>query len=245
MQFRFFTISFIIVNCLLLFTAMQQPNNDQSNETITYSVDNIENSVIAPPSPDLPNNVNPPQNAPNLDINNDWAPEPDSEIINNEEFVEPKLNEKPKKKVMLEDYGQTDAQLPFWTEEEAENQAIIEKTPHRKREIDPLKRNDLMEISRILGAMHALRIACEGEGDQTYRSRMNSLLDIEAPSDIFIRDPLIISFNSGFQSHNGGNIDCPKNKEVTEVALAQKGRILSLKMADFYNDKQKPVNNKK
>ncbi len=235
MRYKILFGYFLIAICGLLFIGMSQPNNEQTNDVNYYINEPDLNSQL----PNIPPNIQKPETPDNGDINNDWAPEPDSDIVINDEFKEPNLKPKPSKKIQLEDFGQTDAQLPFWTQEEAENQAIIEKTPHRKREIDPLKRNDLIEISRILGSMHALRISCLGEGDQTYRSRMNSLLDIEAPSDVFIRDPLILSFNSGFQSQNSGNNPCPKNRDEIEIALAQKGRLLALKMANFYNEKLK------
>ncbi|MGC5198539.1 DUF2385 domain-containing protein, partial [Aphanothece microscopica] len=39
----------------------------------------------------------------------------------------------------------------------------------------------LAALVRVLGASHALRVACRGKADQVYRGRMNALLDLEAP----------------------------------------------------------------
>ena len=91
-----------------------------------------------------------------------------------------------------------------------------------------------MELSRIFGSLHALRISCVGNGDQTYRSKMATMLDLEAPSAEYIRDPLIIAFNSGFESYGQGQNPCPKDKDNKEASLAKEGRSLSLQMAAAY-----------
>jgi hypothetical protein len=53
----------------------------------------------------------------------------------------------------------------------------------RRRPVDPLKRTDLTGLSKVMGALHALRVSCSGRGDQTYRSRMATLLYLEAPDN--------------------------------------------------------------
>lgn len=121
-----------------------------------------------------------------------------------------------------------------WTEEDIQNQAVIAQTQHRKREIDPLKRNKLIELSRVFGALHAHRVSCVGQGDQTYRARMTRMLDMEAPAADFIREPLIAAFNSGFRAGGNGQSACPEGQETREAFLAADGYKLAIAMAQFY-----------
>lgn len=237
MQIRNISSTLIVIFGLFMSLGLNQSTNDIAQNAIIENEKQKEfsnpNNVPIPDDAEAPPYIAPPTQNTNA---NDWIPAPDSDHFENPEFSETQYKAKPGKKNILEDYGTTDAELPFWSAEDEENHAIIASTIHRKREIDPVKRNDLMEISKILGALHALRITCSGEGDQTYRSRMNSLLDMEAPSAQYIRDPLILSFNSGFQSQGAGNASCPKNREIIEANLAKNGRLISLKMAKFYEE---------
>lgn len=175
----------------------------------------------------------------NSNLNNE-APAPDvigPDSYNN--YDEPRYKVAPKKKQVLKDAGNPyDDDAPLWTMDEQNDQYVIESTPHRRREIDPKKRQILTDLSRILGSLHAIRISCQGQGDQTYRSKMATMLDMEAPSAEYVRDPLIIAFNSGFEAHGQGQSSCPSDSKTEEANLAKQGRILALQMENFYKAKQ-------
>jgi uncharacterized protein (TIGR02301 family) len=113
-------------------------------------------------------------------------------------------------------------------------EALSERSPRRERPVDPLKRSDLTGLARTLGSLHALRVACGGRDDQTWRSRMATLLDMEAPSGGQLRDPLVDAFNAGFSVQGRGAAPCPGDARLQEANLAREGRRLSLQMAARY-----------
>ncbi|MEN9856767.1 MAG: hypothetical protein RLZZ157_1893 [Pseudomonadota bacterium] len=104
----------------------------------------------------------------------------------------------------------------------------------RARKLDPAKRSELMRLSRVMGALHALRVSCSGRDDQTYRSRMATLLDLEAPDDNGLRDPLVDAFNGGFQTHGRGTTLCAPDARNQEAALAKEGFKLAQILAARY-----------
>jgi uncharacterized protein (TIGR02301 family) len=122
----------------------------------------------------------------------------------------------------------------------AADRALIERAQRRERTVDPLMRSQLTQLSRALGAMHALRVSCSGRDDQTWRSRMATLIDLEAPSGGALRDPLVDAFNGGFQAHGSGAASCPADARAQEAALARDGRALALLLAARYRPKALP-----
>ncbi len=113
-------------------------------------------------------------------------------------------------------------------------QAVAADNQRRARAIDPAKRADLTRLARVLGALHALRVSCSGREDQTYRSRMSTLLDLEAPDESALRDPLVDSFNAGFQAYGQGAATCPADRSAQEAKLAKDGFRLAKHMASLY-----------
>ena len=116
----------------------------------------------------------------------------------------------------------------------AEAQASVTDNQRRARPINPVKRADLTRLAHVLGSLHALRVSCSGREDQTYRSRMSTLLDLEAPDANALRDPLVDSFNAGFQTYGQGEAICPKDRGAQEAKLAKDGFRLSKQMAALY-----------
>lgn len=110
-------------------------------------------------------------------------------------------------------------------------QALIAREPRRERPIDPERRGELVALSRVLGQLHALRVSCAGRDDQTWRSRMATLLDLEAPASGALREPLVAAFNAGFQSGGRGTATCPADQRAAEARLAREGRTLALGLA--------------
>lgn len=113
-------------------------------------------------------------------------------------------------------------------------QSIVPDNQRRARPVNPTKRTDLARLARVLGALHALRVSCSGREDQTYRSRMSTLLDLEAPDDSPLRDPLVDSFNAGFQAYGLGAATCPTDRSAQEANLAKDGLRLAKQMAALY-----------
>lgn len=114
------------------------------------------------------------------------------------------------------------------------DQALIEREQRRDRPVDPAKRAELVGLAHTLGALHALRVSCDGRGDQTWRSRMATLLDLEAPASGTLRDPLVVAFNGGFQAGGRGIATCPQDPRTREASLARQGRQLALQLAARY-----------
>lgn len=110
-------------------------------------------------------------------------------------------------------------------------QALIAREPRRERPVDPARRGELAALSRVLGQLHALRVSCAGRDDQTWRSRMATLLDLEAPASGALREPLVAAFNAGFQTGGRGTATCPVNYRAAEARLAREGRSLALALA--------------
>ena len=165
-----------------------------------------------------------------------WAPAP--EIIMDtpieQEYVETMPKVQPKRKGLSNGSSEDEYQID-WSAEDLQSQAAIAQTQHRKREIDPNKRANLSALSHVFGALHALRISCQGGADQTYRARMSSMLDMEAPVADYIREPLISAFNSGFSEGGSGQRSCPDDKDVKEALLAKNGYRIAKLMVDYYS----------
>lgn len=171
--------------------------------------------------------------SPNQDTS--WAPAPEiiMDIPIEQEFISDAPKAKTKKPSLANGGAESEYQID-WSAIDAQSQAAIAQTQHRKREIDPRKRANLSALSRVFGSLHALRISCQGMADQTYRARMSSMLDMEAPAADYIRDPLIGAFNSGFSEGGGGQRSCPTDHEIKEALLAKSGYSLSKLMVEYY-----------
>jgi uncharacterized protein (TIGR02301 family) len=133
----------------------------------------------------------------------------------------------------LSDGGDGPTSPNSWSQASAEAQ-LLARGNRRERPIDPAKRADLTRLSRVMGALHALRVSCGGRDDQTYRSRMATLLDLEAPSNGALRDPLVDAFNGGFQTSGRGAGACPADQRGQEATLAKEGLVLARKLASQY-----------
>jgi uncharacterized protein (TIGR02301 family) len=120
-----------------------------------------------------------------------------------------------------------------WTNANADAE-LLARGERRARPVDPAKQADLTKLSRVMGALHALRVACSGRDDQTYRSRMATLLDLEAPPSGALRDPLVDAFNGGFQTYGRGAGACPSDARAQEATLAKTGLVVARKLGSQY-----------
>jgi uncharacterized protein (TIGR02301 family) len=123
----------------------------------------------------------------------------------------------------------------------AADQALIAREPRLERDVEPAKRAELTGLARTLGALHALRVSCGGRDDQTWRSRMATLLDLEAPASGTLRDPLVVAFNGGFQAGGRGIATCPTDPRAAEARLARQGRQFALALAARYRPAPPPA----
>lgn len=82
------------------------------------------------------------------------------------------------------------------------------------------------QLATILGRSHYLRMLCAGSGDQTWRTAMLRMLDLEAPSGPR-RDALIQRFNDGFRMEEEAWPDCSAQTQTQARTLARDGKRLS------------------
>jgi uncharacterized protein (TIGR02301 family) len=76
-------------------------------------------------------------------------------------------------------------------------------------------RGGLVELSKWLGQAHFLRVLCTGRSDQSWREKMQVILDRDARSDEALRAQMIEGFNSGYTVLEGDYTSCvPEIKEV-------------------------------
>lgn len=71
----------------------------------------------------------------------------------------------------------------------------------------PQERTLLLRLSFELGQVHALRVLCRGEDDQTWRTRMTRMIDVEAASEADRRQ-LVARFNDGYLAVQGEHAEC-------------------------------------
>lgn len=172
----------------------------------------------------------------------DWAPDINLDAIR-EAREERKIARVPGRAVrrkVLSDAGDGTLETSNWSNADADAQ-LLSRSQRRARPVDPAKRADLTGLSRVMGALHALRVSCAGRDDQTYRSRMATLLDLEAPPSGDLRDPLVDAFNGGFQTHGRGAGACPADARNQEANLAKDGLALARKLASQYRPAPKVV----
>jgi uncharacterized protein (TIGR02301 family) len=140
----------------------------------------------------------------------------------------------------LNDIGDDGKVMNNWTSA-PDDQAITTRAGRRARKMDPVKQSELARLSRVMGALHALRVSCSGRDDQTYRSRMATLLDLEAPGSDDVREPLVDAFNGGFQGYGRGSNPCPTDARDQEARLAKEGYALANTLSARYRPIPKPA----
>ena len=92
------------------------------------------------------------------------------------------------------------------------------------------ERQRLLDLAYALGESHALRQACQGEGDQFWRSRMVRLTEVEQADQAFDAQ-LRERFNTGFASRRSEYPACDEASRKAEQAAARKGQALSHKLS--------------
>ena len=169
-----------------------------------------------------------------------WAPDINLDAQNQPDITTTTPARKATPRKVLSDAGENVLGTGGWSQSstsDATQAQLLSRAGRRERPIDPLKRSDLTKLSRVMGALHALRVSCSGRDDQTYRSRMATMLDLEAPDSGGLRDPLVDAFNGGFQAYGRGASACPSDARVQEASLAKDGYALATTMGTRYRPK--------
>jgi len=91
------------------------------------------------------------------------------------------------------------------------------------------QRQSLLDLAYLLGQAHALHRICAGPADNTWRGRMERLMEVEA-SNPAQNARLTERFNEGFDSREAQVRDCPAAR-AAEAALAAHGAALSRRLA--------------
>ena len=101
--------------------------------------------------------------------------------------------------------------------------------PARAQERGPGDQQALADLARVLGESHALRQACAGDQDQTWRDRMQALLRVEAPGDA-LKTRLAVAFNSGFATGRRGFPGCGEASRAEAARIAARGETLAIRL---------------
>lgn len=101
---------------------------------------------------------------------------------------------------------------PNPTERPAEDQALLER------------------LARTLGQVHYLRTLCRGEDDQTWRTRMSRLVEVEAPDEP-LRRRLVDAFNDGWLTLQPRYTECGAPARDEAARAAQAGAMLADRLA--------------
>lgn len=89
----------------------------------------------------------------------------------------------------------------------------------------------VVELSRVLGGAHYIRILCSGRGDQAWREAMTRLIDLEAPTAGPQRSAMVEAFNAGYRTEEERFPSCSPEAQAVEAELKGKGRRLSAALA--------------
>ena len=103
--------------------------------------------------------------------------------------------------------------------------ALLIGAPALAQTADALTRQQLLDLSYVLGEAHALRQACEPE-DQYWRARMQRMLEVERPDAAFAQR-LADRFNTGFSVRQGQFQACNGQARAELARTAAKGKALA------------------
>jgi uncharacterized protein (TIGR02301 family) len=101
------------------------------------------------------------------------------------------------------------------------------------------ERQRLLDLAYTLGESHALRQACQGEGDQYWRSRMVRMTEVEQADQAFDAQ-MRERFNTGFASRRSEYPACDEASHNAEQATARKGQALARKLSQSIRQARAP-----
>jgi uncharacterized protein (TIGR02301 family) len=106
--------------------------------------------------------------------------------------------------------------------------------PARAQEAGGPPLETLVELADLLGRAHAIRSACNGDNDQTWRNYMFNMLAIEAPAGSPRKSALTGAFNRGFREQAARSGKCTPESQREEAQIAARGRALAETVAASY-----------
>lgn len=91
----------------------------------------------------------------------------------------------------------------------------------------------LIELATALGEAHAIRTLCNGDSDQTWRTYMMNLIELEAPAGPR-KSQLTSAFNRGYRTQSSRRKECTADLRGVEAEIASRGRALAEAVAQSY-----------
>jgi uncharacterized protein (TIGR02301 family) len=88
---------------------------------------------------------------------------------------------------------------------------------------DDWYRQQLSDLSEVLGGSHYLRILCEGRGDQRWRTYMQGVIQREPQ----FSDQLVAGFNRGYRDQEARFPTCDETTRQMEAELRARGLRIS------------------
>ena len=98
--------------------------------------------------------------------------------------------------------------------------------------------SDAMQLARLLGRAHSVRVTCNGRSDQFWRLYMQEMLDLEAPVQGRFRDSMARAFNDAYASESARRNWCDDAAVNAEASYAAEGRVLAEGLAKYYFKRQ-------
>ena len=93
----------------------------------------------------------------------------------------------------------------------------------------PDQKKQMLDLAYVLGEAHGLKQACAPE-DQTWRERMQRMLEVEAP-DADFEAQLTTRFNDGFSARHAQFPKCDPKAGKLEAKIAAQGQTLAKALA--------------
>jgi uncharacterized protein (TIGR02301 family) len=112
--------------------------------------------------------------------------------------------------------------------------------PVLAQERDASERQRLLDIAYALGESHALRQACQGEGDQYWRARMVRMTEVEQADQAFDAQ-MRERFNTGFASRRSEFPTCDDASRKAEQQAARRGQALARKLSQSVRQAKRPA----
>ncbi len=98
-----------------------------------------------------------------------------------------------------------------------------------------IKRDQLLQIAGIMGAVHYLHGQCDGKGTQIWRDNMKRLIDLEKPAPE-VRQTMIERFNAQYEVQRQRFSKCNKKRAKEAARLAGEGERLTAEMVRRLSD---------
>lgn len=102
--------------------------------------------------------------------------------------------------------------------------------PAAAQDRGPVQRQALSDLSATMGQSHALRRTCGDPEDLYWFSRMERLLELEAP-EAGLKTRLILAFNRGYQATQVSFPSCTPAAKAEAARTAARGQALAARLA--------------